>query len=68
MCYAEYQTCSRFEKLHGGSKGDLRLSHFPQSEALLATIVDFETDHRFLICENHTAFHRMKRHEILYPK
>lgn len=34
------------------------LSDFPESGALLSSIVSFESDYRFLVCGNYTVFYR----------
>ena len=34
------------------------LADFPESGALLTSIIGFETDYRFLVCGNYTAFYR----------
>ena len=36
------------------------LSQFPKSGAPLSSIVNFETDYRFLVCGNYTAFYRVE--------
>ena len=40
------------------------LSRFPESGAPLSSIVDFETDYRFLVCGNYTAFYRVERQTV----
>ena len=34
------------------------LANFPLMGAALSSIVDIETDYRFLVCDNYTAFYR----------
>jgi len=36
------------------------LSQFPESGALLSSIVDFDTNYRFLACGNYVAFYRLE--------
>lgn len=36
------------------------LADFPLSGTPLSSIVDFETDYRFLVCGNYLAFYRME--------
>lgn len=36
------------------------LAAFPESGASLSSIVGFETDYRFLVCGNYTAFYRVE--------
>lgn len=40
------------------------LADFPESGALLSSIVDFETDYRFLICGNYMAFYRIENQTV----
>ncbi len=40
------------------------LEKFPQIGASLTTIVDFNTDYRYLICGNYTAFYRYENKTI----
>ena len=37
-----------------------QLSVFPEIGVLLSSIVDFETDYRFLVCGNYTVFYRIE--------
>lgn len=37
-----------------------QLSDFPEIGVLLSSIVDFETDYRFLVCGNYTVFYRIE--------
>ena len=37
------------------------LSEFPEAGAPLSSVVGFDTDYRFLVCGNHTAFYRYDR-------
>lgn len=44
---------------------DIRmLSAFPESAPLLSSIVDFDTNYRFLICGNYVAFYRIEENEV----
>ena len=59
--YIAEELCNETAALHTISKitGSLRrLADFPQSGAPLASIVNLDTDHRFLSCGNYTAFYR----------
>lgn len=59
--YISEELCNETAALHTISKitGSLRrLADFPQSGAPLASIVNLDTDHRFLPCGNYTAFYR----------
>ena len=40
------------------------LSQFPESGPPLSSIVDFETDYRFLVCGNYTAFYRVEKQTV----
>ncbi len=40
------------------------LSVFPEMGASLSSIVDFETDYRFLVCGKYTLFYRFEKHII----
>lgn len=40
------------------------LASFPESGAPLSSIVDFETDYRFLVCGNYTAFYRIENQTV----
>lgn len=40
------------------------IAQFPESGAPLSSIVDFETDYRFLVCGNYTAFYRVEAQTI----
>lgn len=40
------------------------LADFPESGAPLSSIVDFETDYRFLVCGNYTAFYRIENQTV----
>ena len=40
------------------------LADFPDSGASLSSIVDFETDYRFLVCGNYTAFYRTENQTV----
>lgn len=37
---------------------------FPEMGAPLSSIVDFETDYRFLVCGNYTAFYRFENQTV----
>ena len=41
------------------------LESFPQSGAMLNSIVNIDIDYRFLVCGNYTAFYRIEN-EIVY--
>ena len=41
-----------------------QLSDYPENIAPLFSIVDFETDYRFLICGNYTAFYKIENHTV----
>lgn len=41
-----------------------QLISFPESGAPLSSIVDFETDYRFLVCGNYTAFYRIENQTV----
>ena len=44
---------------------DIRmLSEFPESAPLLSSIVDFDTNYRFLVCGNYIAFYRLGENEV----
>lgn len=40
------------------------LSVFPESGAPLASVVNFATDYRFLVCGNYTAFYRYEQNRV----
>lgn len=40
------------------------LASFPEMGAPLSSIVDFETDYRFLVCGNYTAFYRFENQTV----
>ena len=40
------------------------LADFPASDASLSSIVGFETEYRFLICGNYTAFYRIENQTV----
>lgn len=40
------------------------LADFPASGASLSSIVGFETEYRFLICGNYTAFYRIENQTV----
>ena len=41
-----------------------QFSSFPESGATLSSIVEFETDYRFLVCGNYTAFYRIENQTV----
>lgn len=41
-----------------------QLSDFPEIGAPLSSIVDFETDYRFLVCGNYTVFYRIENQTV----
>ena len=44
------------------------LEQFPMSGAPLSSIVDIETDYRFLVCGNYTAFYRKDGEDVLVSR
>lgn len=40
------------------------LAEFPEMGAPLSSIVDFETDYRFLVCGNYTVFYRFENQTV----
>ncbi len=40
------------------------LQSFPQSGPSLAAVVDFDTDYRYLVCGNYTAFYRYENNTV----
>lgn len=36
------------------------LAEFPESGAPLSSVIDMESDYRFLVCGNYTAFYRLE--------
>lgn len=42
-----------------------RLGTFPNSGAPLNSIIDFNTNYRFLVCDNYTAFYRIENNTVL---
>ena len=40
------------------------LQKFPQSGSSLTAIVDFDTDYRYLVCGNYTAFYRYENNTV----
>lgn len=42
-----------------------RLGRFPNSGASLDSIIDFNTNYRFLVCGNYTAFYRIENNTVL---
>lgn len=41
------------------------LAAFPESGAPLSSVIDMETDYRFLVCGNYTAFYRLEN-DVVY--
>lgn len=41
------------------------LSDFPESGSSLSAIIGFETDYRYLICDNYIAFYRIENKNVL---
>ena len=41
------------------------LSDFPESGSSLSAIVGFDTDYRYLICDNYIAFYRIEDKNVL---
>lgn len=41
------------------------LADFPESGALLSSVIDIETDYRFLVCGNYMVFYRVEN-SIVY--
>lgn len=41
------------------------LSDFPESGSSLSTIIGFDTDYRYLICDNYIAFYRIENKNVL---
>lgn len=41
-----------------------QLADFPESGASLSTIVNINTDYRFLVCGNYTAFYRIENQSV----
>ncbi|MCL2425916.1 MAG: type II toxin-antitoxin system RelE/ParE family toxin [Oscillospiraceae bacterium] len=42
-----------------------KLEDFPEMGAPLSSIVDIETDYRFLVCNNYLVFYRVDKTEVL---
>lgn len=40
------------------------LADFPESGAPLSSVIDIETDYRFLVCGNYTAFYRFENNIV----
>ncbi len=53
------------DTLAGIMKRVRQLSVFPESGAPLSSIIDIETDYRFLVCGNYMAFYRVKN-DVVY--
>ena len=41
-----------------------QLSDFPESGAPLSSVINYDTDYRFLVCGNYTAFYRYKQNVV----
>ena len=41
------------------------LSDFPESGSSLSAIIGFDTDYRYLICDNYIAFYRIENKNVL---
>lgn len=41
------------------------LSDFPESGSSLSAIIGFDTDYRYLICDNYIAFYRIENKSVL---
>ena len=65
--YISEELCSEAAAVHTVEKilKNIRmLSAFPESGAPLSSIVDFDTDYRFLVCGNYTAFYRYEQDSV----
>lgn len=40
------------------------LSSFPESGALLSSVMEYDTDYRFLVCGNYVAFYRYEKDTV----
>lgn len=40
------------------------LADFPESGAPLSSVIDIETDYRYLVCGNYTAFYRFENNTV----
>ena len=41
------------------------LSEYPETGASLSAVVGFDTDYRYLVCGNYTAFYRFESHRVM---
>ncbi|MBQ2794854.1 MAG: type II toxin-antitoxin system RelE/ParE family toxin [Oscillospiraceae bacterium] len=41
------------------------LSDFPESGSSLSAIIGFDTDYRYLVCDNYIAFYRIENKNVL---
>ena len=41
------------------------LSDFPESSSSLSAIIGFDTDYRYLVCDNYIAFYRIENKNVL---
>ena len=57
----EQAAVSTIARIMGGIR---ELATFPEMGAPLSSIVDFETDYRFLACGNYTAFYRFENQTV----
>ncbi len=65
--YITEELCSEQAAINTINKimGRIReLAAFPEMGAPLSSIVDFETDYRFLVCGNYTAFYRFENQTV----
>ena len=66
--YISEDLCSETAAIHTIEKilkGIGILSAFPESGAPLSSIVGLDTDYRFLVCGNYTAFYRYEQ-DVVY--
>lgn len=57
----EQAAVNTIAKITGRIRG---LASFPEMGAPLSSIVDFETDYRFLVCGNYTVFYRFENQTV----
>lgn len=65
--YITEELCNEHEAIGTVAKITKRIrmpASFPESSAPLSSIVDFETDYRFLVCGNYTAFYRIENQTV----
>jgi addiction module RelE/StbE family toxin len=46
------------------TKSIRNLEQFPEIGARLSSVIDIETDYRFLVCENYLAFYRIQTKDV----